>query len=450
MPNTMLLARFSTHVQKPLYRNAYAWLLSTGISSILGLLYWILAPRFYSREAVGFNAAVVSIMILIAGISQLNLMSALVRFIPNAGSKTAHLTAYSYLISMLLALVASAVFIVLCAQWTALDFLGSDSKFAILFILATMAWTVFNLQDGVLSGLRAAVWVPVDNIGYGIAKIALMIFLAPLNPRLGIFASWIVPTVLLLPPINLLIFRRLIPRHIQATKDRASPLRWREISRYVGSNYLSSLFALASSRLLPVLVVAVVGATGGAYFYPAWAIADSLRLVTAQMATSLTVEGAIDDLNVTVDGSAFLLLLFGLFVPLVVVLVLAAPFILRLSGQDYVVKAVDVLRLLSIAVIPSLVVTWYVSIARVRHCLVEILFAEGFQAVLVLGLSYLLLRPYGVTGVGIASLVSATVVACTLLPQLRSLLLPLQKQSGLENDIAAETVVGGPASSKRS
>lgn len=432
--NSILLARLSTHMQKPLYRNAYAWLLSTGISSILGLLYWILTPRFYPREVVGLNAAVISAMIFIAGISQLSLMNALVRFIPNAGRKTAHLTAYSYLLSVLLALIFSSAFIALCNHWARLDFFTSDAKLAILFVPATMIWTVFNLQDSVLAGLRAAIWVPVDNISYGIAKIALMITLAGLSPRLGIFISWVIPTVLLLPPINLLIFRHLIPRHIQATQDCASPLRWSEISKYVGSNYLSSIFALTSSRLLPVLVVTVVGAAGGAYFYPAWAIADSLKLVTVQMATSLTVEGAVDDRNVMINGYTFLRLMFGLFVPLVVVVVLAAPFLLNLSGRDYAVEAAAVLRLLCIAVIPSLIVTWYVSIARIRQRLADILFAEGFLAASILGLSYPLLHTYGVTGVGIASLISVTVAAIALLPKLRSVLLPSQNKKQSELD----------------
>jgi O-antigen/teichoic acid export membrane protein len=435
----MLLGRFGAHVRTPLYRNAYAWLLSTGISSVLGLLYWVLAARLYAPQAVGVNAALVSALILLAGLSQLNLMSVLIRFLPNAGRRTAQLTAGSYLLSTLMALVSSMAFVGLSSRLAGLDLFGADRQMAALFIPAAMIWTVFNLQDGVLAGLRATLWVPVDNITYGLAKTALLVLLAPLSPRFGIFISWIVPAVLLLPAINLLIFKRLIPRHVQATKDSAAPLRWRELSKYIGSNYFSALFSLVSSRMLPVLVVALAGPAAGAYFYLAWAVADSLRLVTVQMATSLTVEGALDVRSVTRNGSTFLRLLFGLFVPLVIGLVVAAPFLLRLSGRDYAAEGVTLLRLLSIAVVPGLIVTWYVSIARVRHRLVEILVVEGALAALMLGLSTLLLRTQGVTGVGMAALISATLVALALLPRLRSMLRPAPAREQHELDTSAAT-----------
>ncbi len=424
----------AAHMRAPLYRNAYAWLLSTGVSSALGLIYWVLAARFYSAEAVGLNAALVSILILIAGASQLNLMSALIRFLPNAGRQTARLTAGAYGVSMLLALILSTGFIALGAPLFQLGLFESKLSLAVLFIPAAMAWTVFNLQDSVLAGLRAAVWVPVDNISYGLAKIVLLVCLAPLSPRVGIFISWTLPAVLLLPPINLLIFKRLIPRQAQATKDAASPLQWRELGKYIGSNYFGSLFSLAASRLLPALVVAVAGASAGAYFYVAWAIADSLRMVAVQMATSLTVEGALDDQSVMVNGYAFLRLLFGLFAPLVAVIVLAAPLLLALSGHNYAVEGVALLRLLGLAVIPGLIITLYLSIARVRRRLLEIILIEGSLATLNLGLSLLLLHSYGVTGVGIAALISATVVAVALLPRLRLMLLPPSSSERREFD----------------
>ena len=416
---TFTFSRLSTHIRTPLYRNAYAWLLSTGISSGLGIVYWVLAARLYAAEAVGLNAAIVSTMILLSGLSLLDLKSALVRFIPNAGRRTASFTGYSYLVSVLLALIMSAIFIALGVWFPSLDFFKADPAFAVFFILATMGWTVFTLQDSILTGLRAAVWVPVDNISYAIAKIVLLIFLAPHLPRYGIFISWIIPLIFLLPPINLLIFQRLIPHHVQKTKDAVSPLRLRQLSKYIGSNYFASLFSLMTVRLLPVLVVAIAGATAAAYFYLAWTIANSLKVVAVNMATSLTVEGALDRSTLTATARKFLQNMFGLFVPLVVVVILAAPFLLRLSGEDYAVEGVALLRLLTISIIPGLVSTWYVSIARVRHRLVDIILAEGFSAGLLLGLGYLLLPSYGIVGLGVASLISTAAVALLLLTHLR-------------------------------
>jgi O-antigen/teichoic acid export membrane protein len=417
-------ARVLAHLRTPLYRNAYAWLVSTGLSSGLGILYWVLAARLYSPEVVGFSAALVSSMIFIAGVSQLNLMSALVRFIPNAGRHTTRLTAGAYGISIVLALIISAIFAALSNRISGLDFFRFDLQLAVLFSLATMAWSVFNLQDAALTGLRASVWVPADNILYAVSKIALLFWLAPRLPEWGIFVSWIAPAIVLILPFNVLIFRWLIPRHLQAAAPPTAPFPLRQLTRYIASNYLGSLFSLTSGRLLPTLVVAMAGPTAAAYFYLAWTISNSLKLATVQMATSLTVEGALDRATIALDGSKFLRLMIGLFVPAILVLVVGAPLLLRLSGPSYAAEGAGLLRLLSLAIIPNLVVSWYLSIARIRHQLRAIIFAEGALALLTLGLSYPLLQRYGVVGVGVAALTSAMLVTLALLPRIWPTLRP--------------------------
>ncbi len=41
----------------PLFRNAYALMLNTGISALLGLGFWLAAARYYSESAVGQGSA---------------------------------------------------------------------------------------------------------------------------------------------------------------------------------------------------------------------------------------------------------------------------------------------------------------------------------------------------------------------------------------------------------
>jgi O-antigen/teichoic acid export membrane protein len=269
-----------------------------------------------------------------------------------------------------------------------------------------------------LTGLRAAVWVPVDNIGYSLLKIGLLLWLAQVLPEWGIFLSWVVPAAVMVVPMNLLIFGRLIPKHRRDQSQAAIWVRVGELGRYIASNYLGSLFTLISGRLLPVLVVAVMGPASTAYFYLAWTIANAVKLVTVQMATSLTVEGALDQVGAAANGSRFLRLMAGLLIPFVLALVVAAPWVLRLSGPAYAAEGVPVLRWLSLSIIPGVVVSVYLSMARVRQELRQIVLVEGAVAGLSLGLSYGLLRPLGVTGVGIAFMISTTLVALALLPSL--------------------------------
>src|SRR5919198_1318996 len=120
------VAPLAAQLRMPLYRNGYALMLSTGMVSALGMAYWVLAAHHYSAEAVGLNAAAISAMTFVSGIAQFNMGGAL-----------------------------------------------------LLFVLATMVWGIFAQQDNVLTGLRQAVFVPLENVLYALAKIGLLLALAP-------------------------------------------------------------------------------------------------------------------------------------------------------------------------------------------------------------------------------------------------------------------------------
>ena len=66
--------------------------------------------------------------------------------------------------------------------------LGSSLIPAVALGLSVLAWNIFTLEDGVLTGLRAAVWAPLENGGYALAKIVLLVALVPVSRKFGIFA----------------------------------------------------------------------------------------------------------------------------------------------------------------------------------------------------------------------------------------------------------------------
>jgi len=259
-------ARLAAHLRTPLFREGYALVLNAALTSAFGLAYWILAARMYSAHSVGVNAALISAMMFVAGVAQLNLMSALLRFIPSAGRRTRRLVLGAYVVSVGSAIVVSLAFVAGVHIWTpGLSQLRSSPAFGASFVVATAAWTVFVLQDNVLTGLRNAVWVPIDNAIHSVAKIVLLLFFAAALPGRGIFASWTLGLALPLLVVNVLVFARLIPRHMQSAGSGADVTR-STILRYIAPDYLGSLFWLASMTLLPVFVLERAGAADYAYF----------------------------------------------------------------------------------------------------------------------------------------------------------------------------------------
>lgn len=422
----MLLAQIISHARVPLYRNAYALVLNEATSAGLGILYWMLAARLYGSYEVGLGSAAISAMIFLSGLSQLNLVGALPRFIPCAGRATGRLIGYAYLSSLAAAALVSLAFGLGLNAWMPVDgFMTAGPAFMLWFVCATMLWCIFTLQDSAMVGLRQAVWVPIENTVFGVAKLVLLILFAATFQRHGIFASWTLPVVAAVVPINLLIFRRLIPRHVAATESEAAPVAARQIVRFVAGDYLGALFAETYVTLLPIVVVSRAGAEANAHFYLAWIVAYALQRVALSMAASLTVEGALAQSQLGALSRRMLTQMARLLIPAALLIVICAPIILRLFGASYAAESTTLLRLLALAAIPYAVNVLFISYARVRRWAAGIVLVQAALAALILTLSYTLLPIYGIAGVGIAWLASQIAVALVLiLTRLRPLLRP--------------------------
>src|SRR5262249_35179698 len=134
----------------------------------------------------------------------------------------------------------------------AFDLLREPDK-RLWFIAAAVAASIITVQDSVLTGLRAAVWVPVWNAAFGVAKIVVLVTLAESMPHSGVFFSWIGPMMVVLFPVNLLIFGWLVPRHVRRTADADEPAL-AQIGRFFVADYVGALFLFATVFLVPVLV----------------------------------------------------------------------------------------------------------------------------------------------------------------------------------------------------
>ncbi|MBI1280686.1 MAG: hypothetical protein GC179_21360 [Anaerolineaceae bacterium] len=418
-PETVLQAskfqQIIAHLRTPLYRNGYALILSTGITSALGLLYWAVAAKFYTTEHVGLNSAVISIMIFLSGISQINLQETMIRYIPMSGTTTRRFVIYAYLIVLAISGIVGVIFCLGIQIWSpSLSLITTSPALAIWFVAAIMMWGVFVIEDSVLTGLRQALWIPAENAVFSVAKIVLLIGLAVILPQSGIFISWTLAVLIVIIPINILLFRRLIPAHQTATAHQTTPLPVRQISKYIAGNYIAALLSNMASTLLPLIITQVKGAEANAHFFLAWTIASALQIMTANMATSLTVEASLDNANITAYRRRAFIGIIRLVFPAGVLLIIAAPLILRFVGPSYIDEGVPLLRLLALAAVPNVYNAVYISLSRTRNNIIGIVSVYGANAFLVLGLSHFFLPTQGIVGVGEAWVISQTLIALTL------------------------------------
>lgn len=410
------LAALAAHLRVPLYRDGYALVLNSGLTAVLGVVYWLLAARGYTPHTVGVNAAVISAMMFLAGVAQLNLMSALLRFVPVLGAVRRRFIIACYVVAGFAAAACAAVFLLGLHVWApALEALGSNGGMIVWFIVATAIWCVFNLQDSALTALGAAVMVPVENAVYGVAKLVLLGLFVSASPNYGIFGSWSAALLVTVVPVNALIFGRLLRRR-HANDDRSLPVPTRgDIVRFVGPDYVGALLWLAATTLMPVIVIAIAGATSNAFFSLAWMITLPLMAVSGSTGAALVVTGAADPARLAVYARKVLRQTARLVVPVAVAVALAAPYLMRLFGRQYATHAATTLSLLALSAIPNVITALHVSIYRVQRRMRAVVTLLAGLCLSLLVLAPVLLALMGIAGVGLAWLVCQSIVAIVVL-----------------------------------
>lgn len=395
-----------------LYRTGYSLLVSSAGTALLGVLFWVVSARSYDPEIVGHNGALLSTMQLVAAPAWVGQYAVLIRFLPTAGEHAQRLVITAYVTAAAVAATLGIIVALLGPEVVStLDVLSSSPTWVLGFAGAVTAWSVFVLQDAAVTAIRAGHWVPVENISYGVAKLAVLAAVAGALPAYGIFAAWNFPLVVAIVGMNVLLFRRLLPVHRANAVPDPSLHDRRSVATYGLANWGATLLNLVPLSLIPVLVADELGARENAFFYIPWTISIVLPLIGTSMSTAMTVEGTFESTNLRelIHDSARHTA--ALLVPCVIVIVAAAPIILDAFGPGYSEHGTAALRLLAVAAIPTAVVQFAVGVARVLRETRAILVTQALATALSIGLTFLLLSSEGITGAAIAWLIAQAAAA---------------------------------------
>ena len=401
-----------------LFRNAYALMLNTGISAVLGLGFWLAAARYYSESAVGQSSAAIAAMKLLAGLTAVTLTGALARFIPVAGRATGRFILRTYAGSSVIVALAAGVFLLTLNMW------GPSYRFlhgpvpALGFVGAVVLWNLLTLQDGVLTGLRNALWVPVGNTVFSAVKLGLLVAFAAAIPTSGVFVSWVAAIAMSVLPLGWLVFRRLVPRHVEATAEHTKPPTLKEVGRFLAGDYTGSLFSLAVVYLVPVIVASQVSSADNAYFYITTTIGGTVNLLAINMGASLTVEGSHDPTRLAANTRAAVKRMARIMLPVAGVLFFGAPWILGVFGSGYADAATPLLRWFAVGAVLRVVMETYFAVLRAQSRTAGLAWMQGLLCALVLGLTLLLLPRMGLTGAGVAEISSLAVIVAIAAPKL--------------------------------
>ncbi|TWF76143.1 O-antigen/teichoic acid export membrane protein [Pseudonocardia hierapolitana] len=403
----------------PQHRDGLALVLSSGLTSVIGLLYWVVAARLFPPEILGVNNTLISTMTLIAVGAQLNLGNALLRFVPVAERSARRMVFTCYAVGIAVAGVAGGIFALGAGWWApVLQHAVGGGPLVAFFVLSTPVWTVFVIQDYVLTAVKRATLVPLENLVFSLLKIALLGAGALIAFDLAIAVSWMVATALIVLAVTGYLLR-VLPAPAAGEPPVASPVRPRAVARFVSADWTGGLFTNAVEFGLPLLVLVTLGAEQAATFGVTWAIAYGLYLVSHGMGQSLVAHVAADPAALDAARRSTVTRSLALILPAALVIVPGAGLILSIFGAHYAATGTTLLALASLSAVPNVIVTAALFGARVQQQHAVLLGVPAAVAVLVIPAALVLMPVLGLTGVGVALIVGQTVVAAAILIRYR-------------------------------
>jgi len=398
-----------------LITSSLSLLLSNVAGAVLGVVFWTLAAHRYSPEAVGNGSAEIAAMTLVATSVQFAPMLIFNRFLYRAGTRAPRVVRAGYLFAVVAAGVVATLFLLFSGPHPYI-LGGVVPKFT--FIGAVMLWVVFTIEDAVLVGLREMKWIPLENTVFSLLKLGLLVGVATVLPKTGVFDSWITPLVIVIIPVNWLIFRRLLPRHVARSNGRSAFPETRALRRQVLGEYGGSLMLIALGSLPSLLVVRELGSQATAYFQTPWLVGTSLDFLLWTLSSAL-----VSEVNARPDAGPDSVrrivrytTTFG--IPLLLIAAAVAPFGLRLLGPAYAGHGTRLLLWL-LASSPFMALNvLFITFARLGRRVRRIFLMQFSLALLILTLMISFLHTYGEQGAGIAFFTGQAVIGLLVTPSL--------------------------------
>ena len=414
----MLRSQIKQQIRDPLYRNSLFLMANTIVVAILGFFFWMVVARFYTEAEVGWGAAIISAIGLLALLSTLGFHVALIRFLPKA-EKPVEMINSCFTLSGMVALALAAIFIAGVDLWSpALGFIKDNAIFILAFILFALVWTLSGMIDHIFIARRRADFVLSKNTIFALLKIPLPILFVLFFYAFGIVSSWGVAIGIALAISLFLFLPRVQNRYKPVPRINLGIIR--DIWRYSAGNYFAGLLGAAPIFILPIMVVNVLGAEQNAYFYVAWMIANLLFIIPGAVSQSLFAEGSHFEAPLEVNVRRSYKFIFLLLIPAIILLLLLGKWLLLAFGATYSENGLMLLRILALSGIFIGINSVYGSILLVRRRIRELVIIQGFSAMALLLISYLVMPITGIIAVGYACLATSGLVSVYVVFAMRS------------------------------
>lgn len=389
-----------------LLRNSLFIMLTSGIGSATGYLYWVIAARTYSASDVGLVSAIISAMTLTSILSILGFGSTIVQNLPHraAGrdwSATVNTALVAASVTSLLGGVVAVTILISSPQFGTM---ANNTAYLAAFLFSIPLWTASTLVDAVFTAERVTGNMLVRNLIFSILKIVLLVALIPFHiGGLGIFLSWIISAAVGVG-IAFVLIRRLGRSYRFTLRGVWQQLRGINTS-LIGHHFIN-ISGAAPMYMLPLFVTVRLSAANNAYFATTWTLGAQFALISVAVSVSLFAEGSHTVGNLLKKMSKCFWILVILMTPIMIIFFIFGRSILGIFGPAYAENGWVLLLLLTFGAVPDATTSVYVSMLRVTKRLRSAAMLNTGMAFLTVVIAWVLLPVFGISGVGVAWLVA--------------------------------------------
>jgi O-antigen/teichoic acid export membrane protein len=364
-----------------LLRNAGSLAATTGLTSLFGFVFTIVAARSFSANAVGWGNTAINEMQLFGTIGMFGLGTMLIGELPKRQGERGGLFSASLATSAIGSAILGLLFAVIVGLYFSdshhLPGIGGTPFQLVLFVVGTcLTGATLVFDEGTIGLLRGGVqlWrnMALSAIKLAVLPIAAILMLHPSDhPNdgfgVGLSFAYVVGIIGSMIPAAVMLVRggsRLHHRPDWGALRRLLPVA-------INHNWLNLAMA-TPSRIIPIVVTLVVGGDKSAVFYVAWMISALLFMVPVHLGTVLFALASASP-QIVAEKLRFVLrvsLLIGL--PVMAVLAIGAHFMLGLydtsaNGHIYSQLGTVPLWLLIIGYIPQMPRAQFIAVSRATN-----------------------------------------------------------------------------------
>lgn len=347
-----------------LLRNGGSLIVTTGASAAFGFIYWVVAARDFSQDAVGYAAAAISLQMLLGTIGEFGLGTMLIGELPRrrgGGGLTIASIIASGAGSVLLALLFPLI-VLFGGHFP--EITGSPGRLAVFTVGVALVAMMIVFDDATLGLMRGGVQMS-RNLAMAVVKLALLPIAAVVLHDafgVGIVLTWVIGTVLSIP-VALFMLKRGNSRIFH----RPDWTQLRQLSKLAMAHNWLNLAIATPPRIIPVLVTVFVSPGANAVFYDAWMLVSFLYMVPQCLSIVLfAIASAAPD--VIAEKLRFVLRLsLYIGIPGMLALALLSHYVLEIFGPNYARTGTIPLLLLILCYVPGLFKAVYIAVCRAQH-----------------------------------------------------------------------------------